>query len=478
MSESRRQDAKENKEAKSFISLPKIDGVIQLLKSFDNEKDTSMCVGYLLMRLHQLNCNTLTQTQLDGLQEKIVKWSKDTSINAVIINGVSFQQALEKTLLAFPKNIEDFADGENITPDNRIVTSDGYQFNIESLVHWINEKKEYHNPYTNREFGKTDQEAILDFAKTKGLLIDITTPRLPPEEDPTMLAAAIPIARGRSNIRIPFPPQLQQFLQGSPRNFYDYESHINSTLFAADVVRLNRVFTTPMRYPALFDRFSIQRRQDRVAPSFSFSSGPDFLTCFLIHYTLTVSLLIVQIPINIATTLQLIRFIYSILFTNQTCLVTIAKSRPDAVAFILQTLELRNKLLSASDPLEIANILTALAISHPDTAKLILQTRELRDQLLPVINVPVANPQVAIARSRIETIKHNKQILTKIAASHPDAAAFIIDTPELRNKFLPQEGILRAANRTTMFSAQNTQRNSQEEKQNSIRPPHKRRDSI
>lgn len=97
--------------------------------------------------------------------------------------------------------MEDFATSENITPEYRIITSDRYQFDIRSIVKWINEKGSYNNPYTGAAFKPEDQKSIHDTALAKGLTINVGHV-YHVEEHPAMLAAAIELAMAPD----PHPP--------------------------------------------------------------------------------------------------------------------------------------------------------------------------------------------------------------------------------------------------------------------------------
>ncbi len=76
----------------------------------------------------------------------------------------------------YPVDNKKFADyGENIPADNRITTSDGYQWDIHELIEWVincQQKDPFVNPTTRGVFHLKDKEAILSFAKEKNIPTD------------------------------------------------------------------------------------------------------------------------------------------------------------------------------------------------------------------------------------------------------------------------------------------------------------------
>jgi hypothetical protein len=192
--------------------------VLDLLNKFKVFREVQMPCDFILSQLNKIKSGDLSETQLADLAEKITKWSKDEKVSNPTLSNNSFKDVLQKTLGILPRNVEDFSTLENIKPDFRLMTSDRYQFDIRSLVRWINQKKKYINPYNQSVFTPADQKAIQEFAGSKGLAIDIIGSGYsqPQAEDPDLLRNAIAqvLGPGQHIPEVPNnPPQHFGFFQ-------------------------------------------------------------------------------------------------------------------------------------------------------------------------------------------------------------------------------------------------------------------------
>lgn len=131
----------------------------------------------------------LTENNLLTLNTKLEKFLKESKISSVQENE-SFRKTIETLFQTLPRNVCDFATLEPVTPDSRIVTSDRYQFDINSIVNWINTKNEYQNPATNQPFNQNDQQRIQRIAKKHGLTINVSG-IFHAEENPAMMAGVL-----------------------------------------------------------------------------------------------------------------------------------------------------------------------------------------------------------------------------------------------------------------------------------------------
>jgi hypothetical protein len=174
---------KKQGETISTVLFCPFEQAIELLTLFIVDPASQMFASCLIYDFKLLRANNLTEDGLMGLSEKLKK-IKQCSENDL------FNSVIDVISKILPKNVTDLVTLEIIPSESRITTTDGFRFDINSLVHWINEKGEYRNPYNQQIFSGKDQQLINTFAKTKGLEISIGH-RLHVEEDPSMLAGAL-----------------------------------------------------------------------------------------------------------------------------------------------------------------------------------------------------------------------------------------------------------------------------------------------
>lgn len=108
---------------------------------------------------------------------------------------ISVEEVAHSVLVAIaafrPFNKDDPVTQEPVDEATRIVTSDGFQFDGESLLMWMRHKNgKMLNPLTNKEFEKLDQMNIKTYAAENK--IDISPVRSSPQvEDPGLLRSAL-----------------------------------------------------------------------------------------------------------------------------------------------------------------------------------------------------------------------------------------------------------------------------------------------
>lgn len=195
-----------------------LQSISDLLNKFKVFREVQMPCDFILSQLNKIKLGELSETHLADLSEKITKWSKDEKVSNPKLNSNSFKDVLKEILEVLPRNVEDFSTLENIKPDFRLMTSDRYQFDIRSLVKWINEKKKYINPYNQSVFTPANQKAIQECAASKGLVIDIIGSGFsqPQAEDPDLLRNAIAQILGPGQhipVAANHPPQRLGFFQ-------------------------------------------------------------------------------------------------------------------------------------------------------------------------------------------------------------------------------------------------------------------------
>lgn len=208
-----RSKQKEQKEKELKDPQIPISEVIELLKGFTALPDTKVIAQDVIDSLAELN--KLDEKEENPLVEKIAnkiqKYFSNISVSP-IINGKSFKTLLFQSSLAiankWPINPIDVITQDIIEPKNRFVTSDRHQFDITTLVSWINSKGKMTNPITNELFRLEDQEIIKKLAKDRGLVIDPEHP-FHSGEDLALLAGAIDVALSGHSL---FQPSQQQNL--------------------------------------------------------------------------------------------------------------------------------------------------------------------------------------------------------------------------------------------------------------------------
>lgn len=116
--------------------------------------------------------------------------------------GFSLQVMLEETINVLKeikplRNTNDFATLEKIDPQNRFVTTDGYQFDINSLAQWT-QANHWTNPFTNSPFSVVDKKNIQEAIIKRLAVVNVLASPVPievEEEDLNLLEPAIVIAQ-------------------------------------------------------------------------------------------------------------------------------------------------------------------------------------------------------------------------------------------------------------------------------------------
>lgn len=165
-----------------------------LLTLFINrDKDSLSLTQPLLSVLNYLDVGT--PEDIAALRGEIKSWINNNPQTAArTIDNMSLHDALHSFLIAMaaakPINTEDPITQDAVAESKRIVTSDGYQFDAESLLTWIKTKGKMVNPLTNLIFAEKDQLGIIVYAAENK--IDIThTYSGPEQEDPGLLRSAL-----------------------------------------------------------------------------------------------------------------------------------------------------------------------------------------------------------------------------------------------------------------------------------------------
>lgn len=125
---------------------------------------------------------TMVQNTLRYLQRNL----DDVSYKSISKNNVFFHDMIWTCLVEladdFPLNQVDPITQEVISPEFKVVSSTGHQFDIRVLIQFhnkrslrvdIDKQEKYHliNPITNLSFSERDEKYILDKAKIKGLKV-------------------------------------------------------------------------------------------------------------------------------------------------------------------------------------------------------------------------------------------------------------------------------------------------------------------
>ncbi len=224
MSSVRVETKQETKEIKTNPFVPSIQSAKKLIEPFKSLSKTEGQAHFVAGALN--NFDILTEEEIGDFSKTLNAWTEDSSLSKEKIPNLkdSFTDVLYQVSLALaaakPINGEDFATTEKIAPENQIVTSDRYQFDINSIVHWINTKGSFENPYTKSRFNLRDQKTIKSVAAAKNIKIEMGNLHL--DEDPALLNGALSAIE-----------QEEKFNFNSPLNIHGLFSALSMPFFNA-----------------------------------------------------------------------------------------------------------------------------------------------------------------------------------------------------------------------------------------------------
>lgn len=197
------------------------------LSKFTQNPDAKSFVSEVLNDLDKLKPLSSDQISLDEvnrLRKSINDWlKKNMNVAAITIDNIKLEEALHSALVAIasakPLNIDDPMTLYEVNEDERIVTSDGLQFDASTLLAWINSKGKMQHPKYNVIFGKYDQANIIEYAKDKKINITLNSSHRTSNqvEDPGLLLGALAAMRSSS------PPTQD-----------NYQSVLNSSVLMID----------------------------------------------------------------------------------------------------------------------------------------------------------------------------------------------------------------------------------------------------
>lgn len=171
---------------------PYVELAIEQLSLFiEEDNDISSIINHL--KYGDINktygdINTKTNEMIDFLRKNLLGIISCKSNNGIVKNGLSLTEAAYIALLAVaeykPINERDPILLTDIEDSAKVYISTGYQFDIETLIRWHNqrpyrgsdlkeqdEKRYLLNPITNQPFSKLDSDHIQREAKKRGIKI-------------------------------------------------------------------------------------------------------------------------------------------------------------------------------------------------------------------------------------------------------------------------------------------------------------------
>jgi hypothetical protein len=117
----------------------------------------------------------------DCLNLLMDEYKKDRSRDGAHFRDAIFS-ALIAIALASPRNLTDPCSMDEIEPEARIATADGFQFDIHYLARWIKTKGEWINPLTRAKFTSRDKAEIRAFTLSANVGVDLTHVAIPRDE--------------------------------------------------------------------------------------------------------------------------------------------------------------------------------------------------------------------------------------------------------------------------------------------------------
>lgn len=135
---------------------------LAIKEAIENIKNVIVLINDELKKLAKLQQEYL----LSENNVKIFNTRMDKALQALV------QLCPELAPRICPINTIDPMTQEPIPEENAIYMEDRHQFDIVTLVQWINAKKDFLNPLNRKKFSPNDIENIKEFAKLKNLVID------------------------------------------------------------------------------------------------------------------------------------------------------------------------------------------------------------------------------------------------------------------------------------------------------------------